>query len=184
MIGRTNTSGQSLPKLITPASTLQILSGYQAIDQNGEVLTGTIASLGAQTIIPSTSNQTIAAGQYLNGAQTIQGDSNLIASNIKSGVSIFGVQGTSSSQEYVDIRYTNFSGSRNIHYVNSSGYQVRQLYGTGTLYSVLKNSLIMLERMYDINLEGGLVLKYEDDEINHDSWGLAFVAGAGSLTFG
>ena len=46
------------------------------------------------TIIPSTSDQIIDAGQYLAGAQTIKGDSNLVAANIKSGVSIFGVAGT------------------------------------------------------------------------------------------
>lgn len=40
------------------------------------------------TIIPSTSDQIIDAGQYLAGAQTIKGDSNLVAANIKSGVSI------------------------------------------------------------------------------------------------
>ena len=48
----------------------------------------------AATITPSTSNQTIAAGQYLAGAQTIKGDGNLSAGNIKKGVSIFGVTGT------------------------------------------------------------------------------------------
>ncbi len=49
---------------------------------------------GAQTITPGTADQTITAGKYLTGAQTIKGDSNLVAGNIKSGVSIFGVAGT------------------------------------------------------------------------------------------
>lgn len=48
----------------------------------------------AATITPSTSNQTIAAGTYLTGVQTIAGDADLIATNIKSGVQIFGVTGT------------------------------------------------------------------------------------------
>lgn len=48
----------------------------------------------AATIIPSTSNQTIAAGTYLTGAQTITGDTELKADNIKNGVQIFGVIGT------------------------------------------------------------------------------------------
>lgn len=46
------------------------------------------------TYTPGTTNQTIASGQYLTGAQTIKGDANLKATNIKSGVSIFGVAGT------------------------------------------------------------------------------------------
>ena len=48
----------------------------------------------AEAITPGTANQTIAANQYLTGAQTIKGDGNLSAGNIKSGVSIFGVAGT------------------------------------------------------------------------------------------
>lgn len=48
----------------------------------------------AQTITPGTSAQTIASGTYLTGTQTIAGDADLIASNIKSGVTIFGVAGS------------------------------------------------------------------------------------------
>lgn len=52
------------------------------------------ATKAATTYTPSTSNQTIAAGTYCSGAQTIKGDANLVAGNIKSGVSIFGVAGS------------------------------------------------------------------------------------------
>lgn len=48
----------------------------------------------AQTITPGISNKTIASGTYLTGTQTIKGDANLVAANIKKGVSIFGVTGT------------------------------------------------------------------------------------------
>ena len=48
----------------------------------------------AETITPGTENRTIAANQYLTGVQTIKGDSNLVAANIKKGASIFGVTGT------------------------------------------------------------------------------------------
>ena len=50
----------------------------------------------AQTYTPTTSDQTIASGQYLAGDQTIKGDANLLAANIVSGVTIFGVTGTAS----------------------------------------------------------------------------------------
>ena len=53
-----------------------------------------LTTQAAQTITPGTSNKTIASNRYLTGTQTIKGDSNLVASNIKSGVSIFGVAGT------------------------------------------------------------------------------------------
>ena len=70
-----------------------ILSGKTAY-VDGEKITGTIVTQAAQTITPGTSNKTIASGRYLTGTQTIKGDANLVAGNIKSGVSIFGVSGT------------------------------------------------------------------------------------------
>jgi len=70
-----------------------ILSGMTAY-VNGNKITGSIPSKGAATYTPGTTNQTIAAGQYLSGAQTILGSANLTASNIKQGVNIFNVVGT------------------------------------------------------------------------------------------
>lgn len=73
----------------------KMLSGTKAHDSNGDAVTGTIPSKAAATYMPTTSDQTIVAGQYLSGAQTIRGDANLIAANIHSGKSIFGVNGAS-----------------------------------------------------------------------------------------
>lgn len=61
---------------------------------NGSKVTGNIQSKAAQTYTPNTADQTIAAGQYLSGAQTIKGDANLIGANILSGKTIFGVSGS------------------------------------------------------------------------------------------
>lgn len=74
----------------------KMLSGNTAY-ANGTKYTGSIASKSAQTYTPTTSDQTINAGQYLSGAQTIKGDANLQAGNIASGITIFGVQGSLSS---------------------------------------------------------------------------------------
>ena len=60
----------------------------------GNKVTGTIESMDAQTYTPGTSAQTIAAGQYLAGNQTIAGDANLVPENIVEGKSIFGKAGT------------------------------------------------------------------------------------------
>lgn len=57
-------------------------------------LTGSVTTKAAATITPGTSNQTIASGTYLTGTQTISGDANLIAGNIKKDVTIFGTTGT------------------------------------------------------------------------------------------
>lgn len=66
----------------------------------GKKVTGTMPSKGAATITPTTTNQTINAGQYLSGAQTIKGDGNLVPENIISGKSIFGVSGNVVIQKY------------------------------------------------------------------------------------
>ena len=82
------------------ATASQILSGYTAYVK-GKKVTGNIASQGAQTITPGTSDKTISSGKYLSGTQTIKGDSNLVAGNIKAGTSIFGVTGTYTSDATV-----------------------------------------------------------------------------------
>ena len=90
----------------------------------------------AATIIPSTTDQIIAAGQYLTGIQTIKGDANLVAANIASGVSIFGVTGTHSSIDTSDATATAADiVSGKTAYVNRSkvtGTLVVQNYYTGT----------------------------------------------------
>lgn len=54
-----------------------------------------LSTQAAKTITPTTYSQTaVASGKYTTGAVTVAGDSDLIASNIKSGVNIFGVSGT------------------------------------------------------------------------------------------
>ena len=58
---------------------------------NGKKITGTIESLGTTEYTPTTTNQIINSGQYINGTQTIIGDADLLSTNIKQGVSIFGV---------------------------------------------------------------------------------------------
>lgn len=90
----------------------------------------------AATIIPSTTDQIIAAGQYLTGIQTIKGDANLVAANIASGVSIFGVTGAHSSIDTSDATATAADiVSGKTAYVNRSkvtGTLVVQNYYTGT----------------------------------------------------
>ena len=60
-------------------------------------LTASVTTKAAATITPGTSDQTIASGTYLTGTQTISGDADLTAANIKVGVGIFGVTGTYTS---------------------------------------------------------------------------------------
>lgn len=102
----TGKAAGSAPKLqektATPTISSQNVTPDNGYDGLSKVVVNAIpstyvqptASKGATTYTPNTANQTIAAGTYLTGVQTIKGDSNLVASNIKSGVSIFGVDGS------------------------------------------------------------------------------------------
>ena len=74
----------------------KMLSGVTAY-ADGVKYTGSITEKSAATYTPTTSDQTIAAGQYLSGAQTVKGDANLQAQYIMSGVTIFNVQGSLST---------------------------------------------------------------------------------------
>ena len=68
------------------------ITGSLGLDAMATKLNG-ITKKAAQTYTPGKNGQTIAAGQYLTGAQTIAGDANLLPENIAEGVSIFGVVG-------------------------------------------------------------------------------------------
>lgn len=94
-----STATQATPSITVNSSGLITASATQSagyVSSGTKSATKQLTTKAAATITPGTANQTIAANTYLTGAQTIKGDANLIASNIKSGVSIFGVTGTAS----------------------------------------------------------------------------------------
>lgn len=87
--------------LATP--TIQSSSGIvtASIQTAGYITTGSstqktlqLTTKSTQTYTPTTTDQTILYGRWLTGTQTIKGDANLVAGNIKKDVSIFGVTGT------------------------------------------------------------------------------------------
>lgn len=93
-------------KSVTPSETAQTVSpdsGYDGLSSvsvgaiSGTYVGSRVPTQGAQTITPTTNDQTIASGRYLTGTQTIKGDANLKAENIKEGVTIFGVDGSLAS---------------------------------------------------------------------------------------
>ena len=94
----TGTNTLTLSKSIS--NTPVVTAGYVASGTAGTSavsLTASVTTKAAATITPGTSDQTIASGTYLTGAQTISGDADLVAGNIKSGVTIFGVAGSLTS---------------------------------------------------------------------------------------
>lgn len=91
-------SGSSLDTSDATAAAADILKDKTAY-VNGQKVTGTITSVNAQTITPTTTDQTVNGNVFLVGAITVAGDANLLAENIKSGVTIFGVTGTYTGEE-------------------------------------------------------------------------------------
>lgn len=96
--GTIATVTQATPSITVSSAGLITASAAQT---TGYVSAGTksatkqLTTQAAKTITPSTSAQTaIAAETYATGAVTVAGDADLIASNIKKGVNIFGVTGT------------------------------------------------------------------------------------------
>ena len=92
-----NTVTQATPSISISNSGLITASSTQSagyVESGTKNSTKQLTTKSTTTITPSTSSQTIASGTYLTGTQTIKGDSNLIAGNIKNGTSIFGVTGT------------------------------------------------------------------------------------------
>ena len=77
--------------------TYNVPKGYH--NGSGRV-TQSIPTQGAKTITPNTGDQRVTAGRYLTGDITVKGDGNLVAGNIKSGISIFGVWGNVVSGRY------------------------------------------------------------------------------------
>ncbi len=97
----TGTNTLTLTKTISVTPTVS--AGYVSSGTAGNSsvsLTASVTTKAAATITPTTTNQTIAAGTYLTGIQTIAGDADLVGGNILSTANIFGVQGTVVVQNY------------------------------------------------------------------------------------
>ena len=92
-----STGSNTLTLSKTVSVTPNVTAGYVSSGTAGNSsvsLTASVTTKAAATITPGTTNQEIASGTYLTGKQTISGDANLVAANIVSGKSIFGVSGS------------------------------------------------------------------------------------------
>lgn len=94
-----------------------VSSGVQTAGYLGTSATSglQLSTQSARTITPTTYSQTaVASGKYTTGAVTVAGDSDLIASNIRSGVNIFGVNGDLHGIKNSGGMTTTGSGNRDI----------------------------------------------------------------------
>ena len=187
----------------------KMLKDYTAY-KNGAYVTGTIESKTAQTYTPGTTDQIITAGQYLSGDQTIKGDANLVAGNIKSGVEIFGVTGTAPSETTHTETYTfpaNDTGGQkdlgvnhSYRYVNASnvynkgkadgrsGYTASAFSATNTVSCSVGDIVVFFFGYHPqgnsaISFSGGTVLAYNWQDWAHSSgYHVCYVVKATSTT--
>lgn len=131
---------QATPSITVGSNGLITASATQAA---GHVAAGTksatkqLTTQSAATITPGTAAKTaVASGRYTTGAVTVAGDGNLVASNIKSGESIFGVVGTYAGSATLPTYAVTFSfnGSGSVLYIDSSGaFKNQDVYGPSTI---------------------------------------------------
>lgn len=91
LITATNSKTQSVTPSVSAGYVFSGTAGTITVSGSN---TSQLTTQAAQTITPGTTNQTITSGKYLTGTQTILGDADLVAGNIKKDVQIFGVTGT------------------------------------------------------------------------------------------
>ena len=88
-----HSSGGGVDISSTTAKKEDVLSGRVFYLADGTKAQGSIESISSKEHTPTVSDIIRPSGVYIAGDQVIKGDANLIASNIKSGVNIFGVLG-------------------------------------------------------------------------------------------
>lgn len=164
-------------------------SGVQIVDGNGNPVStpDTVYEKKAQTYTPGTSDITINSGVYLSGNQTILGDGNLTAGNIRNGVNIFGVTGSMQDMNNADPWWNNgavsgkpFEGgyvykygslSPTYYKVTSSSYiSVYSGYGSG-------NQPVIPHYAVDLTPFKGLRIKV--NESNSGFWIYSYDTGMG-----
>ena len=156
--GATVTTGTNTLTLSKSVSnTPQVSAGYISSGTAGNSsvsLTASVTTPAAQTIYPSTSDQTIASGRYLTGAQTIKAvtTNNLTADNIKNGVTV--TVGDSADADRVLSVTGTYSGgggsSKNVQVLQSTSRT-----NSSSLTKVLGDLTVSKTGTYDIYWSGG-----------------------------
>lgn len=151
-----STATQATPSVSVNSSGLITASATQSA---GYVAAGTksgtkqLTTKSATTYTPTTSNQTITSGTYLTGTQTIKGDANLVAGNIKNGTSIFGVTGTyegsgggGATACTVTITNDKIAGTPTFYYTDSN-LTLQNFTGDSGTITVAANTLMIITNL-------------------------------------
>ena len=144
---------QPAPTLSIDGSTGVVTASYtpvagQVKDTTAKSATLALTAQAAQTITPGTSDQTIPAEKFLTGAQTVKGDANLVAGNLKSGVTVFGTTGTFTSD--ADATAGDIAAGKTA-YVNGT-----KITGTASAGGGGGNTVLLMHFNDNLNMEGAL----------------------------
>lgn len=144
---------QTIASLGGTATAAQVLNTVTfSSNSAGRAVSGTIPSKGAATYTPGTSAQTIAAGQYLSGTQTVAGSANLTAPNIRLGTNIFGVDGSLIPSTFAG-GTLRLSPDKTAYLENTSG-NYTMMY-TSVTFTVTQNCPGTVQ-LYSVTSQGGM----------------------------
>lgn len=117
------TATQATPSITVDSAGKITASATQAagyVNAGTKSSTHQLAFQPAKTIVPSTTSQiAVSSGYYTGGNITVAGDSNLVAGNIKRGISIFGVSGAVVDGQEVEDKFVNGDFLVYDHYENN-----------------------------------------------------------------
>lgn len=185
------TATQATPSITVSSSGLITASATQGagyVSSGTKSATKQLTTQSGKTITPSTSTQTaVSSGRYTTGAVYVAGSSNLVASNIKSGVNIFGVTGTAQTTKMCSITFNNPNG-----YNISWGYMgtdgLMYLTGITNISSVSAGIYFISYKnrngTYNISATGNITVKdpYEHYDVSGSWINLVAVNGDGTIT--
>ncbi len=123
---------QATPSISVSSSGLITAKAEQSagyVSQGTKSATKQLATLPARTITPTKTDNTIYGQVYLTGDLVVSGDANLLADNIKSGVSIFGISGSYTGKKIQGIKLnkTNCTAANGYIDVDISGCLISSL---------------------------------------------------------
>lgn len=160
-------------KSVSPSTSSQTVTPDSGYDGLSQVTVGAIKLQTPNAVTPSTSSQTISpTGSYDGLAKVVvNGDSDLKASNIKSGVSIFGVTGSYKSTP----RTVKLSNAPMSWYEGANGYVLRCTINTTNLIGFFFG----VNKSVSDNDSGGTIIGGYIDLINNTA---SIIHTSGSTT--
>ena len=177
-------------KIVQPVESKQVLNvddGYSGMDKveigaiSPTYVGSEISRLAERTYTPTTIDQEIASGQFLDGKQVIKGDTNFRAENIAKDVTLFGLTGTHQGgiipSGTLDVNsngihdVTNYE-SVNVNVASSGGGDLTETNRQLVMMSDLQNSVFKGNVGFNESIYSDLQLEYIQELFNYINRGV------------